>query len=108
MLRKYGAGMPSYRALARNHDFTALWVGATVAELGTRVSIFAMPLVAYAMTDSAFWAATAEAVYLIGMVGMLLPAGVIADRGDRLRIMRLAHGSAITPAGSSIPTMPIR
>ncbi|GGR51989.1 MFS family permease [Nocardioides luteus] len=85
--------MPSYRALARNHDFTALWVGATVAELGTRVSIFAMPLVAYAMTDSAFWAATAEAVYLIGMVGMLLPAGVIADRGDRLRIMRLAHGS---------------
>lgn len=85
--------MPSYRALARNHDFTALWVGATVAELGTRVSVFAMPLVAYAMTDSAFWAAIAEAAYLIGMVGMLLPAGVIADRRHRLRIMRFAHGS---------------
>ena len=85
--------MPSYRALARNHDFTALWVGATVAELGTRVSIFAMPLVAYAMTGSAFWAATAEAAHLVGMVGMLLPAGVIADRRHRLRIMRLAHGS---------------
>lgn len=85
--------MPSYRALARNHDFTALWVGATVAELGTRVSIFAMPLVAYAMTGSAFWAATAEAAHLLGMVGMLLPAGVIADRRHRLRIMRLAHGS---------------
>lgn len=85
--------MSSYRALARNHDFTALWVGATVAELGTRVSIFAMPLVAYAMTGSAFWAATAEAVHLLGMVGMLLPAGVIADRRHRLRIMRLTHGS---------------
>ncbi|MFE6510938.1 MFS transporter [Nocardioides sp. NPDC057767] len=85
--------MSSYRALARNHDFTALWVGATVAELGTRVSIFAMPLVAYAMTGSAFWAATAEAAHLVGMVGMLLPAGVIADRRHRLRIMRLAHGS---------------
>ncbi|MFE7226425.1 MFS transporter [Nocardioides sp. NPDC057577] len=85
--------MPSYRELARNHDFTALWIGATVAELGTRVSLFAMPLVAYAMTGSAFWAATAEAAHLIGMVGMLLPAGVIADRRDRLRIMRLAHGS---------------
>jgi predicted MFS family arabinose efflux permease len=85
--------MPSYRALARNHDFTALWVGATVAELGTRVSIFAMPLVAYVMTGSAFWAATAEAAHLVGMVGMLLPAGVIADRRHRLRIMRLAHGS---------------
>ncbi|TQL69685.1 putative MFS family arabinose efflux permease [Nocardioides albertanoniae] len=85
--------MPSYRELARNHDFTALWVGATVAELGTRVSIFAMPLVAYAMTRSAFWAATAEAVHLIGMVGMLLPAGVIADRSNRLRVMRVTHGS---------------
>jgi hypothetical protein len=51
--------MPSYRQLARNHDFTALWIGATVAELGTRVSLFAMPLVAYAMTGSAFWAASA-------------------------------------------------
>ena len=85
--------MTSYRALARNHDFTALWVGATVAELGTRVSIFAMPLVAYLMTGSAFWAATAEAAHLVGMVGMLLPAGVIADRRHRLKIMRLAHGS---------------
>ncbi|OIJ26628.1 MFS transporter [Nocardioides luteus] len=85
--------MTSYRALARNHDFTALWVGATVAELGTRVSIFAMPLVAYVMTGSAFWAATAEAAHLVGMVGMLLPAGVIADRRHRLRIMRFAHGS---------------
>ncbi|MFJ9388348.1 MFS transporter [Nocardioides sp. NPDC101246] len=85
--------MPSYRELARNHDFTALWIGATVAELGTRVSLFAMPLVAYAMTGSAFWAATAEAAHLVGMVGMLLPAGVIADRRHRLRIMRLAHGS---------------
>lgn len=85
--------MPSYRELARNHDFTALWIGATVAELGTRVSLFAMPLVAYAMTGSAFWAAAAEAIHLIGMVGMLLPAGVIADRRHRLRIMRLAHGS---------------
>ena len=85
--------MASYRDLARNHDFTALWVGATVAELGTRVSLFAMPLVAYAMTGSAFWAASTEAVHLIGMVGMLLPAGVIADRSDRLRLMRLSHGS---------------
>jgi MFS family permease len=87
--------MPSYRSLSRNRDFTALWVGATVAELGSRVSTFAMPLVAYVMTGSAFWAATAEAAYLLGMVAMLLPAGVIADRCDRLRVMRLSHGSGV-------------
>lgn len=85
--------MPSYRTLARNRDFTALWVGATVSELGSRVTTFAMPLVAYAMTGSALWAAAAEGVFLLGMVAMLLPAGILADRRHRLRIMRFSLGS---------------
>lgn len=85
--------MPSYRTLARNRDFTALWVGATVSELGSRVTTFAMPLVAYAMTGSALWAAAAEAVFLLGMVAMLLPAGILADRRHRLRIMRFSLGA---------------
>ena len=84
--------MASYRTLARNRDFTVLWSAQTISELGSRVSSFAMPLVAYAMTGSAFWAATAEAAYLLGMVAMLLPGGVLADRCDRRRLMRLSHG----------------
>lgn len=85
--------MTSYRALARNHDFTVLWAGQTISELGSRVTSFAMPLVAYAMTGSAFWAATAEAAYLLGMVALLLPGGVLADRRHRRRLMRLSHGA---------------
>lgn len=84
--------MASYRTLARNRDFTILWTGQTISELGSRVSSFAMPLVAYAMTGPAFWAATAEAAYLVGMVAMLLPGGVLADRCHRLRLMRFSHG----------------
>jgi MFS family permease len=80
--------MTTFRALARNHDFTVLWAGQTVSELGTRVSSFVYPLLGYALTGSAFWAASVEAAYLLGMVGMLLPAGVLADRVDRLRLMR--------------------
>ena len=87
--------MPSYRSLARNHDFTALWVGATVAELGTRVTTFAAPLVAYALTHSALWAAAAEAAFLAGLVLTLLPAGVLADRRHRLRIMRFSLGTGV-------------
>lgn len=85
--------MPSFRSLARNRDFTALWVGATVSELGSRITTFAMPLVAYSMTGSALWAAAAEAVFLLGMVAMLLPAGVLADRWHRLRLMRFSLGA---------------
>lgn len=94
--------MPSYRTLARNRDFTALWVGATVSELGSRVTTFAMPLVAYAMTGSALWAAAAEGIFLLGMVAMLLPAGVLADRRHRLRLMRLSLGSGVLLYGSLV------
>lgn len=94
--------MPSYRSLAHNRDFTALWVGATVSELGSRISVFAMPLVAYAMTGSAFWAAAAEAVYLGGLVATLLPAGVLADRYDRLRLMRFSHGAGVVTYASLV------
>jgi MFS family permease len=87
--------MSSYRSLARNRDFTALWIGATVSELGTRVTTFALPLVAYALSGSALWAAAAEAAYLVGMVAMLLPAGVLADRRHRLRLMRLSLGTGV-------------
>jgi MFS family permease len=87
--------MSTYRSLARNRDFTALWIGATVSELGTRVTTFALPLVAYALSGSPLWAATAEAAYLLGMVVMLVPAGVLADRRHRLRLMRVSLGTGV-------------
>lgn len=94
--------MSSFRALSRNHDFTALWVGATVSELGTRITAFAMPLAAYALSGSALWAAAAEGIFLLGMVAMLLPAGVLADRRHRLRLMRFSLGSGVVLYGTLV------
>lgn len=84
-----------FRALARNHDFTVLWIGQTISELGSRVSTFVFPLVAFAMTGSALWAAAAEAAYLLGMAGALLPAGVLADRLHRGRVMRTSSAVGV-------------
>lgn len=94
--------MTGYRHLARNHDFTALWVGQTLSELGSRVSMFVFPLLAYSLTGSALMAAAAEAVHLLGMVGMLLPAGVLADRVHRLRLMRSASAAGVLLYGSLV------
>jgi predicted MFS family arabinose efflux permease len=87
--------MSSYRTLSKNHDFTALWIGQTVSELGSRVSMFVFPLIAFAMTGSALIAALAEALHLLGLAATLLPAGVLADRLDRRRLMRFASGSGV-------------
>ena len=87
--------MTGYRTLSRNHDFTVLWVGQTVSELGSRISMFAFPLLAYALTGSLLQAALAEALHLLGLAVTLLPAGVLADRVDRLRMMRSASGAGV-------------
>ncbi|MFL6060936.1 MAG: MFS transporter [Marmoricola sp.] len=87
--------MPTFRSLSRNHDFTVLWAGQTISELGSRVSTFVYPLLGFALTGSTLWAACVEAAYLLGMVGMLLPSGVLADRFDRLRIMRASSALGV-------------
>ena len=92
--------MPGYRALARNRDFTVLWIGETVSELGTSLTLFALPLVAYALSGSAVTTALVEAAYLTGMCALMLPAGVIADRFDRRRVMLVCSAWGLAAFGS--------
>ena len=92
--------MTGYRTLARNHDFTALWVGQTVSALGSAVSMFVFPLLAFALTGSTLAAAAAEALHLLGLAGALLPAGVLADRVDRLRLLRTSSAAGVLLYGS--------
>ena len=90
----------SARALRGNHDFTALWIGQTVSELGTRVGLFVFPLVTYALTGSVWLASLVEAVHLLGLTAALLPGGVLADRVDRARVLRLASLAGLVAQGS--------
>ena len=52
--------MTSYRSLSRNRDFTALWTGEAISQLGSAVSMFAFSLVGYALTGSAMLAGLAD------------------------------------------------
>ena len=85
--------MSEFRELRSNHDFTVLWIGQTVSELGTRVSVFVFPLITYAVTGSTMLAAVAGALDLLGMALALLPGGLLADRAHRGRVMRTAAGA---------------
>src|SRR4051794_31889182 len=87
--------MTGFRELRSNHDFTVLWIGLTVSELGTRVSMFVFPLVTYALTGSALLAGIAGGLELLGTALALLPGGLLADRVDRGRLMRTASGAGV-------------
>jgi MFS family permease len=77
--------------LNRNRDYTRLWTGGAVSELGATTALFVLPLLGYAITGSAVLAGLPGAVYLLGLVSALLPAGVLVDRFDRRHMLIAAH-----------------
>ena len=92
--------MTSYRELARNRDFTILWTGETISELGSTMSLFVFPLIGYHLTGSTLVSALLEAAGLFGLCAMLLPAGILADRYDRRALMLMASASGVVLYGS--------
>ena len=87
--------MTGYRTLARNRDFTRLWVGEAVSQLGSQMSLFVFPLVAFALTGSAALAALPDAAFMLGLVVTLLPGGVLVDRTDRKQLMMATSAAGV-------------
>ena len=88
-------------ALLRHRDFRLLWGGETVSELGSQVSLLAIPLLAvrtlHATTlEMGLLTAASTAAFLI--VG--LPAGVWVDRMRRRRVMIGADLGRVLALGS--------
>jgi hypothetical protein len=91
--------------LRRNRDFQLLWGGQAVSLLGSQTSKIAYPLLVLAMTGSPAKAGIAGFAAMLGYLLFPLPAGGVADRYDRKRIMiacdaiRLAAVGSIAVAG---------
>ena len=90
----------SFRSLARNHDFTLLWIGTTISELGSGVSLIAFPFLTWATTHSTLATSVVTAAVAVGRLVTLLPAGHWADLYDRKMLMRLSAGSGAIALGS--------
>jgi MFS family permease len=74
-------------SLKGNKDFLLLWAGAGLSFLGSRVSSYAYPLIVLWATGSATAAGLVAAVAQLPYLLVQLPAGVLADRVDRRRLM---------------------
>ncbi len=71
----------------RNPDYLALWLGQAVSSLGTGISQLAFPLLILADTHSPAAAGIAGALQQAPLLLFSLPAGALADRWDRKRMM---------------------
>jgi MFS family permease len=85
-------------SLRRNRDFMLLWSGQAVSELGTRAAEIALPLLVLALTNSPAKAGLVG--FMSGLPYLLLgvPAGALADRWDRKRLMLLSDGARCAAA----------
>ena len=87
--------------LIGHRDFRLLWGGETVSELGSQVSLLAIPLVAVGtlratpLQMGALAAATTVAFLVVG-----LPAGVWVDRRRRRRVMIVSDVGRLLALGS--------
>jgi MFS family permease len=75
------------RALRANRDFTLLWTGDVLSQVGSQATTLAMPLLVLFLTGSAADAGLVGFARALGYPVTALPGGAIADRVDRRRLM---------------------
>jgi MFS family permease len=78
-----GVGVP----LRRNRDYMLVWAGQGVSELGSQISTVAYPLLVLALTRSPAKAGVVGLAATLPLPLLALPAGMLADRFDRKRLM---------------------
>ncbi|MGY5035992.1 MFS transporter [Streptomyces sp. 900116325] len=83
------AKLDDTKPLRKNRDFTLLWGGQTVSQLGTAVSVLAFPLLVLSLNGSAVQAGALGTLQAVIRVTFQLPAGAVADRWNRKRVMQV-------------------
>ena len=87
--------------LWRHRDFLLLWGGQTVSQAGSQVTILALPLVAIVILHATTFqvgllSAAVTSAYLL----FALPAGVLADRVSKRRLMLCCDAAGLLVIGS--------
>lgn len=73
--------------LLYNRDYRLLWSGEALSQLGSQASTVAFPLLVLALTGSAAKAGIVGLAKWLPLAVAALPAGMVADRFDRKRLM---------------------
>lgn len=79
--------------LRRNRAYLLLTTGRFAQAIGAGVGTFAVPLLAFELTGSVAQAGLISGIGQAGALVATLPAGVVADRVDRRRLLVVAAGT---------------
>jgi hypothetical protein len=85
--------------LRRNRDFMLLQTGQLLSNIGTETTTIAYPLLVLSVTGSAAAAGIVSFARTLPWALLALPAGVLADRRNRRRLMIAADGVRMVAIG---------
>ncbi len=88
------------RPLWRNRDYLLLTGGQAVSVVGSQLSLVSFPLLALFISGSPAQAGLVGAVRLLPYLLLSLPAGALADRWDRKRVMQICDFGRALALGS--------
>ncbi len=92
---------PAEGSLFRHRDFMLLWTGQTVSQTGSQVTILALPLVAIVtLRATTFEVGLLSVAATSAFLLVALPAGVLADRVRRRRLMLCCDVALLAVIGS--------
>lgn len=87
--------------LRRNREFLLLWTGQSISEVGSQVTVLALPLVALvALKATTFQIGLLSAAANCAFLLIALPAGVVVDRLPRRRLMVWCDAARVVLIGS--------
>jgi MFS family permease len=84
-------GVNPFRTLIRHRNFRLFWIGQTLSLMGTWMQTMAQGWLALQLTNNAFLVGLVTAVGSFPILVFSLPAGVLADRVSKLKLVTICQ-----------------
>jgi MFS family permease len=90
--------MNPFAVLARHRNFRLFWIGQTLSLIGTWMQSMAQGWLALELTNNAFMVGLVSAAGSLPVVLFSMHAGVLADRYERLRLVKICQALLLVEA----------
>jgi MFS family permease len=80
-----------FRTLVRHRNFRLFWIGQTLSLMGTWMQTMAQGWLALQLSNSAFLVGLVSSIGALPILVLSLPAGVVADRVSKLRLVTICQ-----------------
>jgi MFS family permease len=89
-----------FAVLRRHPNFRNFWIGQTVSQVGTWMSGMAQGWLALVLSDDPLMVGLVAAAPAVPIIVLSLPAGVLVDRTDKLKLVRICQALMMLDAAA--------